>query len=471
MPTIASLNVNLTASIAQFNKNMQSASKRISDLGATFTKFGSSMSIFGGAVTGALGLAVNKFAETGDALDEMSTRTGIATESLSALTYAASFSSISMDQIGSAIGKMQRNLVESPKKFEELGINLEKFAKLKPEEQMAQLADAINRLPTAAQKTAAAMGVFGKSGAELLPFLAEGSEGINRLTKEAGNLGLVMDSRTAKAAAAMDDAMTRASSTIGALVVRIGAALAPTLTRLLDKIMAVTPVIVDWVNANSELVIGVGAAGIAMTALGIATTVFGTALKGIGLIISVVSTGITAFTAVIRVLTLAIAANPIGALVVALTALASWFLLTTDYGKQLSAWIVGGFTQAFQFASKYVTAAIDWISQKLGALWGYIRPILESVGLLEEKANAIKPPDIPNLAPMAPAQVPNIEEMQPSLIEAGNQAAMNFAASFKDDNAKGIEANTKDSATSLKEIKGYFQNGLNVNMTVVEAFA
>jgi TP901 family phage tail tape measure protein len=247
------LNVNLTAGVAGFETGMKKATGLLS-------KFRSSIgSVSGflagtGLTAGLLGIAKST-AGVGASLDDMSIRTGIAVEQLSALSYAAKFGDVSMQEITRAIGRMQKALVMTPDVFEKLGVNIEAMNAASPEKQLGMLADAIDRLPDPAQKTAAAMSIFGKAGQQLLPLFVGGSNGILRFTEEARRLGIVLSQEDVYAARDFDDSLDKLSLAVAGLKNRIGVELAPTLKSLADRIVTITPAIAQWIKDYGELLI------------------------------------------------------------------------------------------------------------------------------------------------------------------------------------------------------------------------
>jgi len=70
---------------------------------------------------------------------------------------------------------------------------------------MLDVADKFSTMKDGAQKSAMAMDIFGKSGAEMVPFLNQGSAGINELTAQADRLGVTLDGPTADAAGQFND--------------------------------------------------------------------------------------------------------------------------------------------------------------------------------------------------------------------------------------------------------------------------
>ncbi|MDZ7890028.1 MAG: hypothetical protein U5M72_12560 [Pseudomonas sp.] len=83
---------------------------------------------------------------------------------------------------------------------------------------LLDLAERFKAMPDGAEKTALAVQLFGKSGAELIPFLNQGRDGINELAAEMQALGVQMSSETAAQAGNFNDALDKlklATTSIG----------------------------------------------------------------------------------------------------------------------------------------------------------------------------------------------------------------------------------------------------------------
>ncbi len=136
---------------------------------------------FAAAAAAAAGLAVGvKGAlDLGGALSDLSTRTGVAAGELRILQEAFARNGLSAEQVGPAINKMQRALVEAGEKggetarvFDTLGLNLNSLRGMDASSQFSAIGDAINALPDPAARAAAAMQLFGRSGGEMLTLFA-----------------------------------------------------------------------------------------------------------------------------------------------------------------------------------------------------------------------------------------------------------------------------------------------------------
>jgi hypothetical protein len=120
--------------------------------------------------------AIGKLAEEAEHISNKALITGFATDSVQALERLAKTSGLSGEAVFDAINRMQKAAVEGKKGFTQLGLGMQEFLKLAPEDQLRTIAERIMAFPTAAERAASAMALFGKSGAELIPILKELAE-------------------------------------------------------------------------------------------------------------------------------------------------------------------------------------------------------------------------------------------------------------------------------------------------------
>ena len=128
-----------------------------------------------GAVAAARGLAeledrVEKLGNTADKL-------GVSFEFIQTLDEAARRSGTSIDAVSSAFGRLAKNVtgVDEESKaarasLANLGIEAADLQTLKPEEQYLLIGERLNAIEDPARRTATAIGLLGKTGADLLPF-------------------------------------------------------------------------------------------------------------------------------------------------------------------------------------------------------------------------------------------------------------------------------------------------------------
>jgi hypothetical protein len=156
--------------------------------------------------------------DTGDALDKMSQRVGISVETLSVWKPAAEQSGVSGESFEKGLRKLSTTMLEAAtgsedaaRGFSAVGVEFKnQDGTLRATDQvLLDLAERFKAMPDGTQKTALAMQLFGKSGAELIPFLNQGRDGITELAAEIQTLGVQMNSETAAQAANFNDALDK----------------------------------------------------------------------------------------------------------------------------------------------------------------------------------------------------------------------------------------------------------------------
>ena len=145
--------------------------------------------IAGSAIVAGLGAIVKKATDAGGDLDDLQIKTGIAASALFAIGNAAKVAGVDMDTVGKGLGKLNINLVKAAEgnedlaqKFKRLGVDVKdaKGQVVPADKALKQIADRFADMPDGAQKAAAAVALFGKSGADLIPLLNEGATGLER---------------------------------------------------------------------------------------------------------------------------------------------------------------------------------------------------------------------------------------------------------------------------------------------------
>ena len=92
--------------------------------------------------------------------------------------------------------------------------------------------DSFQAMPDGAQKSALAVQLFGKSGAELIPFLNQGREGIAALTGEMEALGVQIGGDTAAQAEVFNDSLAKLRLAATSLANRVIEAFLPALNEM-----------------------------------------------------------------------------------------------------------------------------------------------------------------------------------------------------------------------------------------------
>jgi hypothetical protein len=224
----------------EIKRSMQEVEGSASALRNAMLGLGAGLS-FGGLVA---------FAKSGidaaNALDDLSQRVGVSVESLSQFQFAAKMSDVSSEQLASGLMRLARAAAEAQggagetaEAFRALGVSVTNSSgQLKSTENLLlDVAEQFAGIEDGAGKTALAMRLFGRSGAELIPLLNQGRTGFESLRREAEELGLVISSQTAKAAAEFNDNLDRLTSASEKLKIQLANELLPSLNRFVNELL------------------------------------------------------------------------------------------------------------------------------------------------------------------------------------------------------------------------------------------
>ena len=346
------------------------------------------------ATVGGLAALVSKTIDAGDKMNDLSQRTGVSVESLARFSKAAATSGTDIDSVGKALGKLSKGMYEAAEAgkgptadaFRTLGISAKDAAgNLKTADQVTlEIADKFKTMPDGVEKTALAMQLFGKSGAEMIPMLNEGGAAIE-------SLSVKMTGAFAKKADEYNDKLAMLGGKVGGLAAELTVALLPALELLVDVITG----LVDLIGKLPEpfrVVIGlVAGLGIALTGLAVPLSL----LAGTGLwtTITTAFTGFLAFMSTTFVpAMLAFFSGPVGWITLAVIAVVAMVYafrepigkFITWIGEQLSglAKSIGDVVTAIgktiydavETVNKTIrtgiSAAWDWVSKSIGNVAG-----------------------------------------------------------------------------------------------------
>lgn len=182
--------------------------------------------------------SIGKAARNLDEAGKTARRLGMSMESFQNLGQVAEEAGISVEQMGTLLTFMTRNLGNlangssaAQKAFGNLGLALADLQGLSPESQFQLIAQRIMALPTAAQKTAAAMSIFGRQGALAMGLIADASTGaVSEVETLRKQLGLNLTDAQVKGIEMMNDALGRLSMPLQGFINQFLAELAPAIT-------------------------------------------------------------------------------------------------------------------------------------------------------------------------------------------------------------------------------------------------
>lgn len=203
-----------------------------------------------GAVAGAAAAASKIRTE----MDRAAKSANLTVTEFSRLKHAAELSGTSVEQVEKATSVLQRQL--SKGKLDEsfagglraLGVDAKAIGGKSAEQQLALLADAMQGVGDAGQRTVIATRLFGDElGAKLVPMLENGGAALKAAGDEAEALGLVFSADAAAAAERLGDAQDKLGKAIRGTLTEAFASVVPLLAETAERMVA-------WAKANREAV-------------------------------------------------------------------------------------------------------------------------------------------------------------------------------------------------------------------------
>lgn len=238
---------------------LQAASQRAKELSSAL----SGLSGLGPLLAGGIGAAVTALgagllnvakqtAATVGALDDLSTKTGLSTQTLSALRVTLDQNDSSLGQFSESMTVFLRRLGDAQAgnktladSFRKLGIDINSNA----EDALRKVVERYAQLPNDTQKATFAQQVFGRSGADLKVTLDSLNGNLDGYIKKMSDLGLTVTPEAAKQAADFDDKLKVLDRQFEALKIRLGIAVIPAFSDLATEL---TKVVGVFTNANSS---------------------------------------------------------------------------------------------------------------------------------------------------------------------------------------------------------------------------
>lgn len=247
------MNILVGASIGGLKSGLKGATKLVggfaSSVKGTLSGLGgvgmrlANAGFIGLGVAGAAAVAgLRSTAKSMDATAKAADRLGISTEAFVGLQHAATLSEVPVEMLNLGLTKMQDNLSTAATKggpvkkvLNDMGLRSKELINLAPDVAFGKIADGIMSIENPSHRTAAAMDIFGKSGAQLIPLLKEGSAGFAKAREEAERFGLAFTKIDAAKIDAANDAVTKLGLSIKGAFSQAVIKIAPHLTNLVSQ--------------------------------------------------------------------------------------------------------------------------------------------------------------------------------------------------------------------------------------------
>lgn len=183
-----------------------------------------------------------------DELSTVANRLGVSTDQLQQLRFMAERSDVSVEALQSGMSRLAVKIGEaasgsraSRQELMRLGVTLrDASGNVRPTQDVfADASEAISRMGSLAERTAAATRLLGRGGAELLPLMMRGKAGVAALVAEAAELGVVVGGDSVQALSDADDKLVRLRYTLTAVGAQIAVKILPFFEMFVNALQSV----------------------------------------------------------------------------------------------------------------------------------------------------------------------------------------------------------------------------------------
>lgn len=242
---IGDMEIRLRADIARLQRDMDDA-RRVT--GNAFDRIGRAAgqvkaaigSMVAGLTAAAFATWIKGAIDAGDAASKMSAKTGVAVKDIAGMDLSFRLGGLSGDAMSSSMGRLSKGIVEGSKGLEQLGVKTKGAdGSLRgTREVLWEVADRFQGMDNGARKTAMAMELFGKSGADLIPMLNGGSEAMKEMDDMAQKLGLSISEEAAANSEKFNDTLDLLMMGSQGVARGLASELLPTLTSVSGAFLA-----------------------------------------------------------------------------------------------------------------------------------------------------------------------------------------------------------------------------------------
>jgi lambda family phage tail tape measure protein len=245
--------------IRRLGNSMQGVQGKVKNLQAAVGGLsGALKGLAAGLALGAFTAFVKQGIDAADAMGKAATRTGVAAQALLGMQNAAALADVSNEQLIKGLTKLNVNIVsaaegndELNKRFQQLGITIKaQDGTLKSTEQIfREISDRFADMPDGAQKAAAAVSLFGKSGVELITLLNSGAASFDEFNYK-------LSDEFAARSEYFNDSITKMGFKTQGFQMQLMDALLPALQSILDEFSNLFSTEQDWTALFDVIIFG-----------------------------------------------------------------------------------------------------------------------------------------------------------------------------------------------------------------------
>ena len=339
-------------------QQIAAAGKAMQDFGAKCQDAANKMkpiSAAAGAIAaGMVGLGV-KSVRAADDLNTLSKQSGISTDTLQKMQYAADLIDVPFENISGAVTKMKKSMAGSGKPFEELGVSVtDAEGNMRDAESVFfDTIQALSEIPNEVERDQKAYEIFGKSADELAGIVDDGGKALKAYGKEAEDLGLILSGETLDAMNETNDALDKSKAQLKAAVMQLGGTIASGLAPVVENLSKLVERFIGWLQKltpeQTNIIMTIALVVAAIAPLIKVVSVLGGLIGGI---LRLAPAIVSAFTFLL---------SPIGLVIAAIAALIAIGVALYTHWDEVKAWAI----QTWENIKLAVTTAIDKARAKI----------------------------------------------------------------------------------------------------------
>ena len=214
-----------------------------------------------GALAGLAGLAV-KAGQNADELNTLSKQTGVATDELQKMQYAADLIDVDTETITSGLRKLKKNLDGHEDTWKKLKVDVKdangEYRNIT--DIFYDVAGALGNIENETERDVLAMDLFGKSADELAGIIDDGGAALKELGKQAEDMGVIISQEDLDKANELNDALDTLKAEILPTIAQLGVEIAQAIMPYIPAIKeAIENVLESLRNISPQMVLIIGA--------------------------------------------------------------------------------------------------------------------------------------------------------------------------------------------------------------------
>ena len=368
------------------NATMQKISQTAKEFSDNANKVANATKGLSSAAAGGLvalgGMAV-KAGQDADELNTLAKQTGLSTEALQKMSYAADLIDVDLGTITNAVKKMKKGLDKNADTFEQIGVAVKDAngEYRTTEDIFNDTVEALGKISNETERDIIAMDLFGASADELAGILDDGGKALKELGDEASQKGLIISQEDLDAANELNDTLDKLKAQLSGSFGQAAVKVAEALTPVLEKVAEVITKISEKLSELDPDTVTMIATILAVIA----------AISPIASIIAGIAQAISVITPIIAAVNAVIAANPIVLIIMGI--IAAIALLVMAVKEIIENWdnIKAGALMVWETVSGAFTKIKDAVVGAFNTVKDTVVGALDTVKTAaSEKFNAVK---------------------------------------------------------------------------------